>query len=104
MIDEIDRCIQIAENVYVSDDSSDSFRESFGENASEVLASLYTKYVPDRIPAEQISGSLLCVYLYSVDSDDLKMWVQKAPLFVGDYGQVCLIVWETEAIDHDNAT
>ncbi|MEK4789503.1 hypothetical protein [Bacillus sp. FSL K6-2971] len=96
MIDEIDRCIQIAENVFVSDDSSDSFRESFGENASEVLASLYTKYVPDRIPTEQFSGSLLCVYLYNVDSADLKMWVQKAPLYVGDYGQVCLIVWETE--------
>lgn len=99
-----DGCIQLEENVFVTDTFSDSFRKSFGENAAEFLAELHTKYVPVRLAIKGPGPDLLVVYTYRIDAEDAEILTQRAPLCIGEDGAAYIVVWETEAIDHDRAT
>ncbi|MEK5298635.1 hypothetical protein [Bacillus sp. FSL R5-0659] len=96
MAPNIDECIQLEENVFVTDTFSDSFRKSFGDNAAEFLADLHAKYVPDRIAIKGPGPDLLVVYTYRVDSGDKEILSQRAPLCIGEDGAAYIVVWETE--------
>ncbi|UNY40666.1 hypothetical protein KLEB271_gp110 [Bacillus phage vB_BauS_KLEB27-1] len=92
-----DGYIQIAENVFVVDDGSASFRKSFGENASEFLAGLYRKYEPERYAFEQFGDYILCAYEYQISDEDSKILTQRAPFFIGEDGAAWLVVYERSA-------
>lgn len=93
---DITGCIQLEENVFVTDTFSDSFQKSFGENAAEFLADLHAKYVPDRLAIEGPGPDLLCVYTYRIDAEDAEILIQRAPLCIGEDGAAYIVVWETE--------
>ncbi|MFE0302935.1 MULTISPECIES: hypothetical protein [Bacillus] len=96
MAPNIDECIQLEENVFVTDTYSDSFRKSFGENAAEFLADLHAKYVPDRLVIKGPGPDLLVVYTYRINAEDKEILTQRAPFCIGEDGAAYLVVWETE--------
>lgn len=81
-----DGCIQLEENVFVTDTFSDSFRKSYGENAAKFLADLHAKYVPDRTAIKGPGPDILVVYTYWIDAEYMEILTQRAPLCIGEDG------------------